>query len=215
MSNKFLTGYTPWNKDATTPTDIVRPEEVAKMLNVCSKTSGSGLRNRALVIVLWRGGLRIAEAMSLELHDVDMSNCTLHVRLGKGKKRRFVPIDEGACGVLQAWLAKRSRFPSMGMSPFVFCTRKGAKLSTNYGRGLIKRLATAAGIERRCHPHALRHSYAVELLNSAVPVNRIQHLLGHNSLQTTSIYLSHVTPLELLDVIRNRKMPDCVNRVLS
>lgn len=210
-----LKGNRPWNAPGSkNPTELVSPEEIAKLLNQCSKLSGSGIRNRAILIVLWRGGLRVAEALALELRDVDVHRNTLHVRHGKGNKRRYVSIDPGAMAVIINWLKLRVRYPTLSNCPYLFSTRAGRPLSTAYARNLIKHLCAKAGLERRVHPHALRHAFAVELLYEGVPLNMIQAQLGHSNLAITSNYLAHVSAKDLNAIMQRRVVPGAVRTVL-
>lgn len=207
-------GATPWNRGHRNPTEILSASEIAKLLNQCSKRSGSGLRNRALIICLWRGGLRIAEALALTIEDVDLDRATLHVRHGKGNKRRFVAIDPGAVSVLRTYIKARNLFPTVAASPYMFCTRRGRPLSTGYARNLLKLLSNKAGLEKRIHPHALRHSFAVELLYEGLPLNMIQAQLGHSNLAVTSTYLAHVSSRDLNAAMARRTVPAAVATVL-
>jgi site-specific recombinase XerD len=102
--------------------------------------------------------------------------------------------------MLRRWLERRKALGLTGWQP-LFCSLKGAALDTSYLRRLIPRLATEARIEKRVHPHALRHTRAAELAADGVPVNVIQRVLGHNSLATTDRYLAHVAPTQVLDVM--------------
>lgn len=216
ISRGFKPGHAsvPWNRGLRTPTELITPAEVAKILAQCSKLSGSGLRNRALLLVMWRAGLRVAEALALEVRDVDTAQCTLHVRHGKGNKRRYVSIDRSSMDAIARFIAARATFKSLSLISHVFTTHQGKPLRTSYVRQLIARLATQAGIERRVHPHALRHAFAVELLYEATPLNMIQAQLGHSNLATTSRYLAHVSPRDLNAVMQRRVMPAPVAGVL-
>jgi site-specific recombinase XerD len=132
--------------------------------------------------------------------DVDTRTGTVHVRNGKGGHSRRVGIDGDALAMLRRWLERRKTLGLGGRQP-LFCSLKGAPLDTSYLRRLIPRLATEAGIDKRVHPHALRHTRAAELAADGVPVNVIQRVLGHSSLATTDRYLAHVAPTQVLDVM--------------
>ena len=211
-------GTAPWNRGRRIPTEILPAHEIAKLIGACSRVSRTGLRNRALIVVLWRGGLRISEALDLELRDIDLARCTLNVRHGKGNKNRMVAIDASAAAVLQQWLTKRSKIKALnrpGGGQHVFCTLHGTRLLTAYVRILLPRLAVAAGVERRVHAHQLRHSFAVEMLYERIPMTFIQKSLGHTQLSTTSRYLEHVTDPDLQAAMLARPMPQCVADVLG
>ena len=156
-------------------------------------------RDRALVVTLWRTGLRCAEALALVTDDIDLERQTIRVREGKGGKPRTVGLDEKTAAVLEGWLGRR---PVSATA--VFCGRTGKPITTRYAREMVRRAAAAAGVTRRVHPHAFRHTFAVELAEENVPPANIQRLLGHSSLATTTIYLESLSPEAALNRIRSR-----------
>jgi site-specific recombinase XerD len=138
--------------------------------------------------VLWRGGLRSAEALDLELRDIDQAAGTVTVRHGKGNRRRVVGLDPEAFAVLEQWLTVRASLGVPRGAP-VFCTitrgNMGRRLGAAYWREAIKKLGVRAGIEKRVHSHGLRHTHAVELMREGVPLLVISRQLGHSSLEIT------------------------------
>ena len=144
------------------PPEVLTEAEVLALIRACSPRAPTGIRNRALIAVLWRTGLRISEALALELRDVDLEAGTLRVRHGKGDKSRTLGIDEQTAALLARWLDRR-RALSPGARAPIFCTLAGGRLDTSYIRQLLPRLARKAGIEKRTHAHGLRHTYAAEL----------------------------------------------------
>jgi site-specific recombinase XerD len=194
----------PANKGQSYPADTLTASEVGALRAACSRRASTGVRNRALIVLLWRSGLRCSEALDLRVRDVDRQGSVVKVMRGKGGKTRTVPIDAGAIEVLEEWLAERKRVRVPGGST-LFCTLQGGRLDTSYVRRMLPRLAKRAGIERRVHAHMLRHTFAAELAREGVTMPMIQRLLGHANLVTTSRYLSTVgTTAELLDVVRSR-----------
>ncbi len=162
----------------------------------------TGVRNRALVTVFWRSGLRCAEALALLLRDVNVERRTVHVRDGKGGKSRVVPIDAEALTVVQLWLLARRQ---MGVKTHaLFCSHKGAKLLPSYVRTMLTRHGARAEIQKRVHAHGLRHTYAQELDGERVPMSRISELLGHSSVATTSLYIQNMGSQDLADVVAAR-----------
>jgi site-specific recombinase XerD len=127
-----------------------------------------------------------------------MAAGTLHVQHGKGDRDRWLALGDGVLAVLQLWLAERKRLGQGGNGKPVFCTLKGGALSGNQVRQMLKRRAARAGIEKRVHPHALRHSYAAGRVAAGTPVNVVQQALGHTSLATTDAYLRHIAPAEVI-----------------
>jgi site-specific recombinase XerD len=183
------------------PVEILTPDEARSVIYACSSQSATGIRNAALFTVLYRAGLRINEALSLHLKDVDLKAGTITVLHGKGDKRRAVGIDPAACLIVARWLERREA----PRGSTVFCTLAGGKLDDSYVRRALRRAADRAGIDKRVHPHGLRHAHAAELMAEGVPANEIQGQLGHTSLQTTDIYLRHIAPQQRIDRIRQRE----------
>ena len=196
-------GISPAHAGQTLPPEVLTPEEARALLRVPSPRAPTGIRNRALLAVLYRGGLRISEALSLERRDLDAAACTLTVRHGKGDRRRVIGMDPAAFGLVARWLDERKRL-GLSRPSLVFCTLDGHPLQASYVRALVPRLARKAGIEKRVHPHGLRHTCAAELAVEGVPVPLIQQQLGHASLHTTTVYLRHIAPVELAEKMRQR-----------
>jgi site-specific recombinase XerD len=183
------------------PAEWLTAAEAKSLLAACDGTV-MGLRNRALVVVLWRAGLRCSEALGLRPLDVDFGAGTVRVLHGKGDKARTVGIDGQALEVVRAWLEAREA--AGWESPWLFCTRSGGQVSDRYVRSLVARLAVRAGVRHRCHPHAFRHTMAVELVREGWPVPLISRQLGHSSVATTDVYLANLQPAEVIDRARAR-----------
>ena len=154
--------------------------------------------------MLWRCGLRISEALSLELRDVDLDAGSVRVRHGKGDKSRTVGVDEQTAALLARWIDRR-RTLSPGARAPVFCTLEGGRIDTSYVRRLLPRLAARAGVEKRVHAHGLRHTHAAELAREGTPINIIRDDLGHTSLAVTDRYLRDVAPQAVIDTLRARR----------
>lgn len=200
----YRAGVAPANAGQRYPAEILTAEEVRSLIAVCSKRAPTGVRNRALLVVLYRGGLRVSEALALKPKDVDAAAGTITVLHGKGDRRRTVGLDDGAFDVVARWLERRKARGLTGRQP-LFCTLEGKPLKSSYVRTLLPRLARKADIEKRVHPHGLRHTLAAELAAEGKPVNLIQAQLGHASLATTDRYLRHIAPRELVDAMRARE----------
>jgi site-specific recombinase XerD len=159
--------------------DAPRAEDVDRELGALEGEGPLALRNRALVELVYSAGLRSAEAVSLDLGDVDFEQELVHVRSGKGAKDRVVPLGEEAAH----WLARylRDARPSLarGAENALFLSTRGKRLDTS----ALRRLTP--------HPHRLRHAFATHLLEGGADLRTIQQLLGHSSLSTTQVY-SHV-----------------------
>jgi integrase len=181
------------------PPEPLTISEARALIGACSPRCPTGLRNRALIVTLWRGGLRISEAIALHLRDLD--NGVLRIRKGKGGRYRTVALDPEAWAVLQAWLERKAR---MGTDGPVFSTLHGKPLQTSYVRNLFKRLGHKAHIAKRVHPHGLRHTFAAGLADEKVDIRIIQRALGHSSLGTTARYVDHLNPTAVIDALKSR-----------
>jgi site-specific recombinase XerD len=173
------------------------------LVSACSNRAPTGVRNRALITLLYRGGLRVSEALALQPKDVDRESGTVRVLHGKGNRARTTGLDPEAFALIEGWLDKRAERGLNGRRP-LFCTLDGKRLDSSYVRRLLPRLARKAGIDKRVHAHGLRHTHAAELAREGFPVNVIQAQLGHSSLATTSRYLAHIAPMELIEAMKNR-----------
>lgn len=185
------------------PIEILTPEEVRKLIRACSGRAPTGIRNRALIAVLYRAGLRIAEALDLYPKDLDREHGTIRVLHGKGDKARTVGMDPEAFALVERWLDARAARGINGRAP-VFCTLKGGHLKHSYVQVMLPRLARKAGVEKRVHAHGFRHTMAAELAREGVAVNVISKQLGHSSIATTARYLDHVAPEAVVETMAAR-----------
>jgi len=153
-----------------------------------------------MIALLYRGGLRIGEALALYPKDLDSSEGSLSVLNGKGGKRRPVVVPGGFAEV-ERWLDKRAQLGLNGRHP-LFCTLAGRPLAPQYVRALRPRHAKRADIEKRVHPHGLRHSHAVELRRRGVPLESVSAQLGHSNLATTDRHLAGLSTAERLEPLK-------------
>ena len=184
------------------------PEEVQALLATVNTATPTGLRNRAMLQAMIGAGLRVSEATGLRGADVDLQKGTIRVNLGKGQKDRVVPVDQETRAWLQAWSEKRAALGLNGKGAFFPGVRtgrtgeratreKGEAVKPRYVQALVKRLAEAAGIEKRVSPHVLRHTYATRMLERpGLTIRDVQTLLGHANVATTQVY-THVNEDEL------------------
>jgi integrase/recombinase XerC len=150
-------------------------------------------RDHAIVELLYGCGLRVGELVGLDRTAsaaaagwIDADDATAHV-LGKGSKRRSVPVGGAALSALQRWLALRAQL-ARADEPALFVSRRGTRLTANQLRQRLKAWALQAGLPTHVHPHMLRHSYASHLLQSSGDLRAVQELLGHASISTTQVY---------------------------
>jgi site-specific recombinase XerD len=159
--------------------DAPRRADVDKELAALEGDGPLALRNRALVELVYSAGLRSAEAVGLDLVDLDFEQEHVHVRHGKGGKDRIVPLGEEAAHWLARYLSEARPALARGADDALFLSANGRRLDTSTLRRLVP------------HPHRLRHAFATHLLEGGADLRTIQELLGHSSLSTTQVY-SHV-----------------------
>ena len=173
------------------PPEVLTTTEAGALIGACSHRSPTGIRNRALIWLLYRSGLRISEALALRPADVDVARHSARILHGKGDKATTRGFHPSADDALARWLDTREALGLKG-GP-LFCTLDGGPLQAAYVRNLLHRLAGQVGIDKRVHPHGLRHTYAAELEDAGLTVSEISKLLGHSSAAVTARYLDHLT----------------------
>jgi site-specific recombinase XerD len=196
----------PHNKGLRYPPDPPRVEEIIAVMRQAGE-SDHGLRLRALIVVLWRAGLRIGEAMVLTEPDLDPARGSLLVRQGKGGKRREVGMDDWGFEHLRPWLARRVEMPVGTLFCVIDGQTRGRPWTPAAARNHLRRIAARAGARRRFAPHQLRHAHAVEMARERVPLNVIQRQLGHVNLGVTSVYLDGIDTAEIIETVRARRPP--------
>jgi integrase/recombinase XerD len=164
--------------------DAPAAAEIERTLEALEGDGPIPLRNRALVELVYSAGLRSAEAVGLDLGDVDFEQELVHVRHAKGGKERVVPLGEEAAMWLGRYLRESRPELAKGANDAVFLSARGRRLDTSTLRRIVP------------HPHRLRHAFATHLLDGGADLRTIQELLGHSSLSTTQVY-SHVDPRHL------------------
>jgi integrase/recombinase XerD len=167
---------------------VLSRQEVARLLAEPKGTEPRALRDRALLEVLYASGLRVSEAIGLEITDVDLDEGMLRAR-GKGAKERLVPIGRQAVGALRAY-CQRGRPDLLGAraEDRLFVNHRGSPLTRQGLYKIVQRHARQAGLEERMSPHTLRHSFATHLLAGGCDLRSLQEMLGHADLATTQLY---------------------------
>jgi site-specific recombinase XerD len=187
-----MEGYVGEVRVMEEPKEIFTTEEMALFLDAIDVDAPQGLRNRALFELLYSSGLRVSEAVNLNVPDIDLAGRVLIVRLGKGSKDRFVPFSDVAAIFLARYL-EHGRGETVRYRTF---KDEGALFLTSYGRityvtirNVFRDTLAAAGIEKRRRTvHSIRHSCATHLLEAGADVRYVQELLGHESIETTVRY---------------------------
>jgi site-specific recombinase XerD len=202
----FHAGRPPRNKGLRYPADPPTVEEIVAVMRSAGE-GPHGHRLRGLIVVLWRAGLRIHEALALTEGDLDHRRGSLLVRRGKGGRRREGGMDEWGWEQLRPWLQLRVELPVGPLFCVINGATRGRHWSSAAARAAVRRAAADAGVRRRFAPHQLRHAHAVEMAREGVPLIVIQRQLGHSNLGITSIYLQGIDNAEIIDTVHARRAP--------
>lgn len=172
-------------------------DNVVLLLNAPDLSGPIGMRDRAMLELLYATGLRVSELITLEYKQVNLQQGVVRV-LGKGNKERLVPMGDEAVIWINSYLDEARNFivKSGEVSNYLFVTRRGSKMTRQAFWYLIKRYAIQAGINQKLSPHTLRHAFATHLLNHGADLRVVQLLLGHSDLSTTQIY-THIAKTRL------------------
>ncbi|WP_017772400.1 tyrosine recombinase XerC [Paraburkholderia kururiensis] len=186
-------------KRAKTLPKALSVDDANALMDAPSPSTAEGLRDHAMLELFYSSGLRLAELVGLDVtyakadgHEsagwLKLDAAEVEV-LGKGNRRRVVPVGRKALDALNAWLAVRHEFVRADPQP-LFLSVRGNRMSPNVVRERVKRAAIAAGIPANVHPHVLRHSFATHVLQSSGDLRAVQELLGHASITATQVYTS-------------------------
>ncbi len=166
--------------------------EVERLIDAANGTTPRSFRDRALVELLYGAGLRVSEAVGLDLGGVDLEGRTVRC-LGKGDKERVVPLGASAAEAVRRYLARGRPYLDRRRRPELFLNAQGGPLTRAGAFLVLRRMAAKAGLDAgRIHPHLLRHSFATHLLEGGADLRSVQEMLGHADLGTTELY-THVS----------------------
>lgn len=166
--------------------EVLSPEEVNAIMDSVDLSTWTGLRDRAILEVLYGCGLRVSEAAGLRISNIYKEEGFLRI-IGKGNKERIVPIGEMASDALDAYFGARPE-PAGGCGDVVFLNRFGKPLSRVSMFNMVKTRAMLAGVTKEISPHTFRHSFATHLIENGADLRAVQEMLGHESILTTEIY---------------------------
>ncbi len=166
---------------------ILSGEEAGELMAAPVEDTPSGLRDRALLELLYGAGLRVSEAAALDGADLDLANRQVRVT-GKGKRQRIALFGRPARDALRDYLDRGRPRLARGTEAALFLNRSGGRLSARSIQSIVRSAGTAAAIRQRVHPHLLRHSFATHMLDEGADLRIVQQLLGHASADTTQIY---------------------------
>src|SRR5688500_10739161 len=202
----FHAGHAPGNKGLRYPADPPKIEEIVAVMRTAGE-GAHGRRLRGLIVIMWRAGLRIQEALALTEGDLDHRRGSLLVRRGKGGRRREVGMDAWGWEELHPWLEHRLELPVGPLFCVINGPTRGRHWSSAAARADLRRTAARAAVRRRFAPHQLRHAHAVELAREGVPLIVIQRQLGHSNLGITSVYLQGIDNAEIIETVHARRAP--------
>lgn len=172
--------------------DVLSLDEVGRVLDAPPPDDAVGIRDRAILELLYACGLRVSELVGLDTDRVDLPNLAVRV-IGKGNKERRVPMGEEARERLHRFMAgPRAEWTAKRPTPAVFVSTRGRRMAREAVWRLVRRWTEAAGVPRRVTPHTFRHSFATHLLEGGADLRVVQALLGHASISTTQLY-THLT----------------------
>jgi integrase/recombinase XerD len=171
--------------------DILNRDEVVRLLEAPAGSKPNRIRDRAMLHMMYAAGLRVSELIELDLGDVNLEEGFVSA-LGKGNKRRLVPIGSHARAAVVEYLAEVRPKWARPASRACFVTARGKTMTRQGFWGLVKKYARAAGITKPISPHKLRHSFATHLLAGGADLRSVQTMLGHADISTTQIY-THVS----------------------
>lgn len=186
---------------------FITQSQFKKMLNQINTKCATGCRNYAMLMMMYGAGLRVSEVCNLTLADVNFETRILYIQDGKGGKDRYVPMADDVAESARAWLKFRPE-----NTEYFFCTIKGGQLDTRYIREMCYRISEKAGVyiqdgkkKKKVNPHALRHSFATEILKSGdFNIRELQELMGHSDISTTQIY-THVVLEDVVEKFKGRR----------
>jgi len=183
------------NKGKKFDVEVLTTNEVDRILRTFPPNN-TGLRNRTMILVMYRTAIRCAELTALRPGDINEAAGTITIVLGKGGKRRVVGADPKVFAEIIEWNKVRPKGDTL------FCTWTGGRMDTSSVRRTVKAAARKAGISKRVHPHKFRHSSAFHLANSGVDLRIIQRQLGHTNIAVTSKYIDHIGDPALVKTIQ-------------
>lgn len=167
--------------------EVLSVEEVGAIMDSVDLSKWTGVRDRAILEVLYGCGLRVSEAVGLKISQVYLDDGFVRV-VGKGNKERIVPMGEMAVGAVRKYLEIRPEPESQQFDDIMFLNRFGRPLSRVSMFNMVKKQAMAAGVSKEISPHTFRHSFATHLIENGADLRVVQEMLGHESILTTEIY---------------------------
>ena len=178
----------------------ISEDDVVKLLDAPNPDSLIGLRDKAMLELLYASGVRISELVNIKFSDLDLERNIIKV-FGKGSKERLVPFGEDAAQCISAYIDERKKNKDIASIKYIFLNNRGSKISRHAFWHRLKEYCLEIGLKRDISPHTLRHAFATHLLNRGADLRSVQVLLGHSDLSTTQIY-THIAKQRLSELVK-------------
>ena len=178
----------------------ISEDDVVKLLDAPKSDSLIGLRDKAMLELLYASGVRISELVNIKFSDLDLERNIIKV-FGKGSKERLVPFGEDAAQCISAYIDERKKNKDIASIKYIFLNNRGSKISRHAFWHRLKEYCLEIGLKRDISPHTLRHAFATHLLNRGADLRSVQVLLGHSDLSTTQIY-THLAKQRLSELVK-------------
>lgn len=168
---------------------ILTHEEIEKVLCASDLSTNIGVRNRAILEVLYGTGIRAGELLNLKMNDFLINEKMLHIQHGKGNKDRIIPLGDKTFSILLQYVKiARKKLLKRKRINVLFISKKNKALTHDGLRSILKGIKQKIDIQKSISPHVIRHTYATHLLNNGADIRMIQHLLGHSTIKSTQVY---------------------------
>ena len=190
ISDNYFNKIVNPKKDLYLP-KFLKQSELNKLFEVCNDNTPNNQRSTLIIELLYATGLRVSELVNIKLKDINKSDKTIKV-LGKGSKERIVIYNNHTASIMDKYLNDGYNEFNKNNSGYLILNKNGDKLSERYVRVILDRLVREAGLNVKVSPHTIRHTFATDMLEEGADLMTVKELLGHESLNTTSIY-THVT----------------------
>ncbi len=178
--------------------NVLSLSEVTRLLNAPNTSTPKGIRDRAMLELLYATGLRVSEIIGLKLNNVNLDTGYI-ITLGKGEKERLVPLGQSAIFWTRQYIERARPARLRKSTDILFCTKRGKGMTRQNFWHIIKEYALKASIRKQISPHTLRHSFATHLLAGGADLRAVQLMLGHSDISTTQVY-THVSTARLKDI---------------
>lgn len=197
INKNYFSGIKNPKKDNGLP-KLVKDKDIDKMFLIPDKRNPLGQRNLLIIRMLYATGVRVSELVNIKISDINISDRTILI-FGKGSKERIVIFGNNTSEILEYYLNNGRRILDTRSSDYLFLNKDGNKLSDRYVRNIINDIIIKASVQMHVSPHMLRHTFATDMLNNGADLVSVKDLLGHESLNTTSIY-THVSDDKIREV---------------